>query len=89
MVDLDIKEKNIELKKRNDELEKLISKYEMQLDVTKMENDYMKKNMKEKYNELKRIKSKKIYKFYRVFVKIKKRICFWRKEEVEENSTNS
>ena len=89
MVDLDIEQKNVELEKRNAELETLISKYKLQLDVAKMENDYMKKNMKAKYKELKRIKSKKVYKLYRVFVKIKNKICFWRKEKVEENSTNS
>ena len=82
------KEKISKLEKKISELEYIISKYKLQLDVANMENEYMKNNMKLKNKQLKKFRKNKLYKIYRLYVRTKNKIMFWRKK-VEKDSSNS
>ena len=82
------KEKISKLEKKISELEYIISKQKVQLDVANMENEYMKNNMKLKNKQLKKFRKNKLYKIYRLYVRTKNKIMFWRKK-VEKDSSNS
>ena len=66
------------LENRITELERENSKYKLQLEEANYENNYMKSNIKRTNKELKKIKSRKIYKILKLLSKIKNKIFFWR-----------